>query len=145
MRIKGYKIRGIPFLITLIITIIFFVVVFSFFGIEITNNIFLAILLLGAISGGFVSMWVRGMLHQGHFSIVVGVLAIAVGVTFLYGVGSFSYLDDNGEIQKHEELWKLTPQQSGVFILVVIAGIFSLIGGIKQAMANQWSWGWSRG
>lgn len=144
MRYRGYKIKGIPMLITIIITFIFFFVVFTYFGIEINNNVIIAILLIGIISGLFVTMWQKGKIHQGHFSIITGIIAIAVGVTFLYGIASFNYLDEEGQITTHEKLWDLTPQESGVFVLLVIVGIFSLIGGSKQALANQWSWGWSR-
>lgn len=100
--------------------------------------------MIGAISGGFVIMWSKGHIHQGHFSIIVGLIAIAVGVTFLYGIASFNYIDDTGSIVSHEKLWTLSPQESGVFVLLVIIGILSLVGGSKEALRNQWSWGWSR-
>ena len=144
MRIRGYKIKGVPFFITMIITLIFFYVVFTHFEIEINTNVILAILLIGVIAGGFVSMWQKGILHQGHFSIVVGILAISVGVIFLYGIASFNFVDEFGDIVSHEKLWTLKPQESGVFVLLVIVGIFSLIGGVKQALANQYQWGLKR-
>ncbi len=144
MRVRGYKIKGVPFFITLIITVIFFYVTFSYFEIEINTNVILATILIGAIAGGFVSMWQKGILHQGHFSIVVGLLAISVGVIFLYGIASFNYLDEFGQIVSHEKLWTLKPQESGVFVLLVIIGIFSFIGGVKQALANQYQWGLKR-
>lgn len=144
MRIRGYKIRGLPFLITVAITIVFFVIVFDHFDIEINGNMVFAILLIGVISGGFVSMWMKGWLHEGHFSIVVGIIAITVSVTFLFGIVSFNFTDDDGMVQSREKLWTLAPQESGVFVLVGVLGVFSLISGVNQAMSNQFLWGLKR-
>lgn len=144
MRIKGIKIRGIPFFSTIIITVVFFLIAFSYFEIEVNSNLFIAILLVGAISGGFVSMWKKGIVHQGHFSIVVGIIAIATSLTFLFGIGSFSYLDENGEINRYENLWSFTPQESGVFILVGVLGFLSLVSGVREAMGSQYLWGIKR-
>jgi len=78
LRIKGYKIRGLPFLITFIITVVFFVVAFDFFGIEFNDRVTIAVLGFGLMSGGFVSMWRKGLLHQGHFSIIVGLIFLVL-------------------------------------------------------------------
>ncbi len=79
VKIFGHKIKGLPFLIAFVITIIFFVVVFDIVGIPINQNLTIAIFGFGLMSGGLVSIWMKGILHQGHFSIVVGLIFIVIG------------------------------------------------------------------
>lgn len=144
VRIFGHRIKGLPFLIAFVITIIFFVVVFELVGIPINQNLTIAIFGFGLMSGGLVSIWMKGILHQGHFSIVVGLIFIVIGGVMFYGVFSFAYTDENGDIQMKEKLWDLSAQESGVFILLIIVGFFSLVSGLKQMMGSQYFWGMRR-
>jgi len=145
VRIFGRRIKGLPFLIAFVITIIFFVIAFELVGIPVNENLTIAIFGFGLMSGGFVSMWMRGILHQGHFSIIVGLIFIVIGGVMFYGVFSFAYTDESGEIQMKEKLWELTAQESGVFILLMIVGVASFISGLKQMMGSQYFWGMKRG
>lgn len=145
VRIFGHRIKGLPFLIAFVITIIFFVVAFELTGIPINENLTIAIFGFGLMSGGFVSMWMRGILHQGHFNIIVGLIFIVVGAVMFYGVFSFAYTDEYGDIQMKEKLWELTAQESGVFILLMIVGFVSFVSGLKQMMGSQYFWGMKRG
>ncbi len=141
VRIRGYKIRGLPFLIGFVVTVIFFVIAFDIIGIEINDNITIAIFGFGLMTGGFISMWRKGLLHQGHFSIIVGLIFLVIGVTFVLGSFDVPVKDETGNIIVHERQWKLTPQEIGVFVLLAVVGGFSLVSGIKQAFANQYFWG----
>jgi len=132
---------ALPFLIGFLVTLIFFFVIFAHFEIEINDDLTLGIILISLIVGGFIHLWKMGRLHQGHFSTVVGVIFIIVALVLLYGVVSFAYTDEDGQIQMKEKLWNLTPQQSGVFVLVGVLGVFSLVTGIKLALQNQYFWG----
>jgi amino acid transporter len=131
----------LPFVIGFAVTIIFFFVIFGQFDIEINGDLTVGIILIALIVGGFIHLWKMGSLHQGHFSTVIGVIFIIVAVVLLYGVASFAYTDENGEIQMKEKLWDLTPQESGVFVLIGVLGVFSLVTGIKLALQNQYFWG----
>lgn len=133
--------KVLPFLIGFLVTVIFFFVVFDQFEIEINDDLTLGIILIALIVGGFIHLWSMGKLHQGHFSTVIGVIFIIVAVVLLYGVLSFAYTDENGEIQMKQKIWNLTPQQSGVFVLVGVLGVFALVAGIKLALQNQYFWG----
>lgn len=145
VRIYGYKIKGLPFLIGFVVTVIFFVIAFDNFNIAINQNLTIAIFGFGLMSGGFVSMWMKGILHQGHFSIVVGIIFLVIAIIILYGVSSFAMLDkDTGEIIMKEKLWDLTPQESGIFVLLGVVGFFSLVSGVKQMMGSQYFWGMKR-
>jgi len=144
VRIRGYKIRGIPFLIGFLVTIIFFFVIFDQFDIEINNDLTLGIIIIALVNGGFVTLWSLGRIHQGHFGMVIGIIFIVVAVVLLFGVASFAYTDKDGNIQLKEKLWDLTPQESGVFVLVGVLGVFSLITGIKLSLQNAYFWGMGR-
>ena len=133
--------KVLPFVIGFIVTLIFFFVIFDHFEIEINDDLRLGIILIALIVGGFIHLWKMGRLHQGHFSTVIGIIFIIVAVVLLYGVASFAYTDEDGQIQMKEKLWNLTPQQSGVFVLVGVLGVFALITGIKLALVNQYFWG----
>jgi len=131
----------LPFVIGFLVTVIFFFIIFDHFGIEINDDLTLGIILIALVVGGFIHLWRMGRLHQGHFSTVIGIIFIIVAVVLLYGVASFAYTDDFGNIQMKEKLWNLTPQESGVFVLVGVLGVFSLVAGIKLALQNQYFWG----
>ncbi len=131
----------LPFLIGFFVTIIFFFIIFHQFGIEINDDLALGIILIALVVGGFIHLWRMGRLHQGHFSTVIGIIFIIVAVVLLYGVASFAYTDEFGNIQMKEKLWNLTPQESGVFVLIGVLGVFALITGIKLALQNQYFWG----
>jgi hypothetical protein len=135
----------VPFLSGFLVTIIFFLIAFDYFGIEVNQDLALGIILIGLINGGFVSLWRLGKIHQGHFGMVIGFIFIIVAIIILYGVFSFAYTDDNGQIQMKQKLWDLTPQQSGVFVLIGVLGVFSLVTGIKLALQNAYFWGMGRG
>jgi len=141
VRIRGYKIRGLPFLIGFLVTVIFFVVAFDFIGIEINDKVTIAIMGFGLMTGGFISMWRKGLLHQGHFSIIVGLIFLVIGLVFVAGSFDVPVKDETGNIIVHEKQWKMTPQEVGVFVLLAVIGGFSLVSGIKQAFANQYFWG----
>jgi len=96
------------------------------------------------MSGGLTSNWRRGILHQGHFSIIVGLIFIVIGGVMFYGVFSFAYTDADGNIQHKEKLWDLTETESGIFILLVIVGIVSFVAGTNQMFQNQYQWGLKR-
>jgi len=134
----------VPFLAGFLVTIIFFFIVFDNFGIEINEDLTLGIIFIALISGGFVSLWRLGKIHQGHFSMVIGIIFIVVAVVLLYGVASFAYTDEDGNIQMKEKLWTMTAQQSGVFVLVGVLGVLALITGIKLALQNAYFWGMGR-
>lgn len=144
VRIFGRRIKGLPFLIAFVITIIFFVVVFDIVGIPINQNLTIAIFGFGLMSGGLVSIWMKGILHQGHFSIVVGLIFMVIGSVMFFGVFSFAYTDVDGEIKMKEKLWDLSVQESGVFILLIVVGFASLVSGLKQMMGSQYFWGMKR-
>jgi len=141
VRIRGYKVKGLPFLFGFVVTVIIFVVIFDQVGIEFNDKIMIAILGFGLMVGGFISMWRRGILHQGHFQIVTGLIFLFVGLVFFAGSFDVPMKDENGNIILHEKFWKLTPQESGVFLLLAIVGFFSLVSGIKLSWSNQYFWG----
>ncbi len=141
VRIKGYKIRGLPFLIGFLVTVIFFVIAFDFIGIQINDNVTIAIFGFGLMTGGFISMWRKGLLHQGHFSIIVGLIFLVVGIVFVGGSFDVPVKDTDGTIIVHEKQWQMSPQEVGVFVLLAVVGAFSLVSGIKQAFQNQYFWG----
>lgn len=144
VRIKGYKLRGIPFLIGVVVTVVFFVIAFDQVGIEFTDKITIAVFGFGLMTGGFISMWRKGMLHQGHFSIIVGIIFLVIGVVFVGGSFDVPVKNDAGGITVYERQWMMTPQEIGVFVLLAVVGGFSLVAGVKQAFQNQWQWGWKR-
>ncbi len=136
--------RGIPFLIGVVVTVVFFVIAFDQIGIEFTENITIAVFGFGLMTGGFISMWRKGMLHQGHFSIIVGIIFLVIGIVFVGGSFDVPVKNDDGGITVYEKQWKMTPQEIGVFVLLAVVGGFSLVAGVKQAFQNQWQWGWKR-
>jgi len=104
----------------------------------------MAIIGFGLMTGGFISMWRKGLLHQGHFSIIVGLIFLVVGIVFVAGSFDVPVKDDDGNIIVHERQWKMTPQEVGVFILLAVIGFFSLVSGVKQALGSQYFWGMRR-
>ena len=59
-----------------------------------------------------------------------------------YGTFTYSSIDpDTGLIVQKEQMWDLTPQESGVFVLLIVVGILSIVSGMKQIFANSYWWG----
>jgi len=144
MRILGHRIIGIPFAITFLITVIFFWIIFNYFAIEINQNMTIAILGIALMSGGFVSMWRKGILHQGHFSLVVGLIFVIVAGIMTVGAFNIPYKNDQGQIIVVNKLWDLTPQEVGIFLLLGIVGILSFVSGLKQMFGAGYFWGMKR-
>lgn len=135
----------IPFLSGFIVTIIFFVIVFQYFGIDFTDKLVLAVLGFGLMIGVMVSFWKRGIFHQGHFPITTGFIFVVIGFVMFYGTFTYNEIDKStGEIVKKPQMWDLTPQESGAFILLIIVGILSMVGGVKTMFANSYNWGLKR-
>lgn len=133
------------FLTGFIVTIIFFVVVFYYFNIQFTDKLWLAVIGFGFMSGVLTSFWRRGIFHQGHFPIVTGFIFIVVGFVMFYGTFTYAELDKvTGEIVQKKQMWDLTPQEAGAFVLLIIIGILSMVSGLKTMFANSYNWGLKR-
>lgn len=135
----------VPFTVGFVATLIFFFVVFDYFGIELTNWLILAILGFGLMHGAIVTASRRGIFHEGHMSILFGAIFLIIGSVLVYGTLTFDYFDEDGNKHTKEQLWDLTEQETGVFILLAIIGIWSIVGGIKQMMGYSYLWGIKRG
>lgn len=145
MIVKGRKVRGLTFIAGFVMTILFYVIVFDFVQIEFTDELWTLVVGLALFSGTLMFLNKKGIFHEGHFSIVVGMLFIVTGILMFYGTFSFNYVDDNGVIQTKEQLWSLSNQQSGAFILLAGIGVWSLLGGVRQMMGYSYLWGIKRG
>ena len=136
--------KGFKFLIYFVLTVIGFAIIFDYMGIQLNNKMILAILAFGVLIAGMISMYTRGIFHQGHLPVLMGIAFIAVGGLMFWGTLTYTYTDDEGRSQIKEQLWDLTPQESGVFILLIIVGISSTISGFKTMMGASYFWGMSR-
>lgn len=144
MRVFGHRIIGLPMIITFASTIIFLVIVFGQVGIEINQNMTIAIVGFALISGGFVSLWRKGKLHQGHFPIIVGLIFMIVGIVVAVGAFTIPYKNQQGVYIIIEKLWDLSPQEVGVFILLGLVGFLLFIFGMKQMFRAGYFWGTKR-
>jgi len=121
-----------------------FLVVFYYIGIEINDRMLLAILGLSLLSAMIISLHRKGVFHEGHFPITSGVVFLLVGVGMFWGTLSYSYYDDDGNLQRHEKLWDLSSQEAGMFLLLIAFGGYSIYGGLSQMFQASYSWGMKR-
>jgi len=138
------KFKLIRFGIELAIIFIIFVVIFSFTSVEFTGFLLFAFLIIALMATGILEGYKRGLFHQGHFPILFGLVAMIGAGILIVGTFEFSYMTEEGVIEKKEKLYDFTPIETGVFIFVMAFGYVSLHGGVKQALNNQWQWGWKR-
>ncbi len=130
------------FLSGFIATLIFFPIAFAYFDIEFTDKLWVAVLGFALLSGILTSFWGRGWFHQGHTPVVVGFIFVVVGLVLTYGTFTYTTIDNStGELVVKEQMWDLTPQESGVFVLLIVAGVLSIVSGMKQIFANSYWWG----
>jgi hypothetical protein len=132
----------VPFIAGVLITLVFFIIAFQIQGIEITEKLWIALFFFAFIVGMAISIWRRGIFHQGHFPVVLGFIFVVVGLVMFNG--TFTYKEVNpetGELQQREQMWDLTPQESGAFIILIVLGILSIVSGMKQIFANSYWWG----
>ena len=143
MRIFRMRMPKIPkwFLAGFILTLIFFPIAFAYFGIEFTDKLWIAVFGFAIMSGVLASFWGRGWFHQGHTPVVVGFIFIVVGLVIVYGTFEFPFTNDAGEIEVKKQMWDLTPNESAVFVLLIVVGVLSVVSGMKQIFANSYWWG----
>lgn len=131
----------IKFLVWFVVITAVFAVAFSYMGIQISNAMIVALLGFGLLISGMLHMYNRGIFHQGHFPMLMGIVFILVGGVMFWGTLSFGYVDGDGVKQTKEQLWDLTPQETGIFILLIIVGVWSFISGARQALGASYFWG----
>ena len=125
-----------------IVTFIFFILAFEYLDIDFTDKLWFAVLGFSLMSGILASFWGRGWFHQGHTPVVVGFIFVVVGLVMFYGTFTYSSIDPvTGEIVQKEQMWDLTPQEAGAFVLLIILGLLSIVSGMKQIFANSYWWG----
>jgi len=132
----------IPFIAGFLVTFVFFIIAFTQFDIGITDKLWLAILGFSVIVGMMVSIWRRGIFHQGHFPVVIGAIFVIVGLVMFNGTFTYKTVDEvTGELVQKPQMWDLTPPEAGAFILLIVIGLFSIVSGMKQIFANSYWWG----
>lgn len=132
----------VPFIAGFLVSFVFFIIAFGIFNINITDKLWIAILGFSILVAMSVSIWRRGIFHQGHFPVVLGFIFVVVGLVMFNGTFTFKTVDEvTGELVQREQMWDLTPPEAGAFILLIVVGILSIVSGMKQIFANSYWWG----
>jgi hypothetical protein len=134
----------IKFTVIFTIIAIVFAVAFSYIGIIITDKMVLAIIGFALLTSLLISMHQKGIFHQGHFPMTFGFVFIIIGGLMFWGTLDFEYFDDDGNLTQKGKLWDLTSQESGIFILLIVIGIWSFYDGARQALGASYFWGQRR-
>ncbi len=130
----------ISFIVGFVASLIVFLVGFNYIGVEVNFNLGLFIILFSLGIGGLIKM--RKKWHQGQLPMFLGLLMIIAGAVLFYGDMEYKTKNsETGELELKDRWWNLTSKQDGIFILLLIFGLITLIAGMKQSFSSAYFWG----